>query len=158
LLTYEELTADPLKAILAFFRYIKLPVGPERISRGIAQAIRNRATYNTRFAPPEVMSHRYAKHPVLANFEDIVIRTCRGYHQSCDSIHEDRSTTVDCVVKFDHHHIYHIYFGHFGHQAITKADKETSATSSASTCTKVRRSFAGICRATNPLTRCDCPE
>jgi hypothetical protein len=26
------------------------------------------------------MSHRYAKHPVLANFEDIVIRTCPGYH------------------------------------------------------------------------------
>ena len=77
--TYEELTGDPLRALVHFFRYIKLPVDLDNLSEGIAQAIGRRGRDNTPFIPAEILSHRYANHPVLANFEQIVLHNCPGY-------------------------------------------------------------------------------
>jgi hypothetical protein len=79
ILTYEELTADPLRALVHFFRFIKLPVDIDKLSEGIAQSIGRRGRDNAPFIPNEVLSHRYAKYPVLANFEQIIIRNCSGY-------------------------------------------------------------------------------
>ena len=77
-LSYEELTADPLNALLRLFRHIGVTVDTERLSAGIAKAVTGRGD-GTSFAPAEVFSHRYARQPVLANFEEIVIKSCPGY-------------------------------------------------------------------------------
>jgi len=79
ILTYEELTADPLRSIYRLFNYIKLPIKLDEISAGIAQSIGLRGRDNAPFKAVEVSSHRYAKYPVLANFEQIVLRNCMGY-------------------------------------------------------------------------------
>jgi len=79
ILTYEELTGDPLRAVVHFFRYIKLPVDLDKLSEGIDQSIGRRGRDNAPFVPVEVLSHRYANYPVLANFERIVLRNCPGY-------------------------------------------------------------------------------
>jgi hypothetical protein len=79
LLSYEELTADPLRALLPFFRYIKFPVNGDQLSAGIAQSVGRRGRHNTPFTPADVLSHRYGKYPVLANFEQIVVSNCPGY-------------------------------------------------------------------------------
>jgi len=79
ILTYEELTADPLRALLRFFSYIKFPINLDQLSAGIAQSIGHRGRDNVPFKPTEVLAHRYAKYPTLANFEEIVIRNCSGY-------------------------------------------------------------------------------
>lgn len=79
ILTYEELTADPFRALLRFFSYIKFPVNLDLLSAGIARSIGHRGRDNVPFKPTEVLAHRYATHPTLANFEEIVIRNCPGY-------------------------------------------------------------------------------
>jgi hypothetical protein len=79
LLSYEELTADPLRAVLRFFQYIKSPIDVDELSVGIAQSIGLRGRDNTPFVPAQVFSHRYAKQPVLANFEQLVLSNCPGY-------------------------------------------------------------------------------
>jgi hypothetical protein len=79
MLTYEDLTADPLKSLLAFFNHVQLPIDINRISEGIEHSVRRRGKENIRFLPSEVFSHRYAAFPVLANFQEIVIRNCPGY-------------------------------------------------------------------------------
>jgi hypothetical protein len=78
-LTYEELTADPLRALLGFFRYIKFPTNLDQLSTGIARSIGRRGRDNVPFRPADVLAHRYAKYPALANFQEIVIRNCPGY-------------------------------------------------------------------------------
>jgi hypothetical protein len=81
ILAYEDFTADPVKALLTFLRHVKLPIDPNRVSEGIAQSVTvsRRGRERIPFVPSDVSSHRYAKHPVLANFQEIVIRNCRGY-------------------------------------------------------------------------------
>lgn len=79
-LNYEELTADPLKACVAFFRFIDLSIDVEKISEGIAKTVGWRGRDNSMFTPAGVFSHRYARYPVLTNFEEIVIRHCPGYY------------------------------------------------------------------------------
>jgi hypothetical protein len=78
-LTYEDLTSDPLKALFSFFQHVQLPIDPNQISEGVARSVDRRARENVLFVPPEVSSHRYAKYPALANFQEIVIRNCPGY-------------------------------------------------------------------------------
>ncbi len=78
-LTYEKLIADPLDAVLAFLRFIQIEQDAERISDGIARSIGWRGRDNKPFVAADVSSHRYAQYPVLANFEDIVVRNCPGY-------------------------------------------------------------------------------
>jgi hypothetical protein len=78
-LSYEELTADPLRALLRFFQYVRLPMDLDQLASGIAQSVGRRGRDNVAFIPVEVLSHRYAKHPALANFQEIVIRNCPGY-------------------------------------------------------------------------------
>jgi hypothetical protein len=79
ILTYEELTADPLRSLCRLFNYIKFPIKLDEISAGIAQCIGLRGRDNAPFKAADVSSHRYAKYPVLANFEQLVLRNCKGY-------------------------------------------------------------------------------
>jgi hypothetical protein len=80
LLSYEQLTGDPVSSLLAFFRHIGMPIDLARVAEGVAKSIGRRGRDNSPFKPADVYSHRYAKAPVLANFEDIVIRNCPGYY------------------------------------------------------------------------------
>ena len=80
LLSYEELTSDPLRVLLKFFDYVETPIELKCLTNGIEQSIRRRGRENTSFVHHEVRSHRYSQQPVLANFEDLVIRNCPGYY------------------------------------------------------------------------------
>jgi hypothetical protein len=80
LLGYEELTSDPLKATLEFFTYVGFPVDADRVAEGVAQAVGMRGRDLTAFMYHNVYEHRYAKLPIVANFEDLVNRSCPGYY------------------------------------------------------------------------------
>lgn len=80
LLTYEELTADPLKSLSEFFTFLEMPIDPQIATQAVERCMRWRARSGIRFARADVYAHRYASLPVLTNFEDIVIRNCPGYY------------------------------------------------------------------------------
>jgi hypothetical protein len=80
LVGYEELTSHPLKMTLDFFDHIAMPIDVDRVTEGVAQSVVVRGRDNTAFVYSNVFSHRYANYPVLANFEDLVIRNCPGYY------------------------------------------------------------------------------
>jgi Glycosyltransferase 61/Domain of unknown function (DUF4214) len=79
-LTYEELTADPVKSLELFFRYLSTPVDSNLLSTGVGKSIGLRGRDNVPFSPANVSNHRYGKEPVLANFEDIIVKNCPGYY------------------------------------------------------------------------------
>jgi len=78
-LTYEQLTADPLRALLHFFQFVNSPINLDHLSAGIAKSIGHRGRDNVPFTPAQVFAHRYAGYPVLANFEQLVLSNCPGY-------------------------------------------------------------------------------
>ena len=78
-LSYEELTADPFRAVLRFFGHIEYHVDADQVSEGIAKSVGHRGRDNTPFSLSDVFSHRYASYPVLANFEEITLSNCPGY-------------------------------------------------------------------------------
>lgn len=80
ILNYEELTGDPLKATLDFFTYIAMSIDLGKVAEGVARSVGLRGREKTAFVQADVYSHRYANRPVLANFEDLVIRNCPGYY------------------------------------------------------------------------------
>jgi hypothetical protein len=79
LLSYEELTGDPVKGTLNFFEYLKMPLDLDRITNGVAKSVGMRGRDNTSFVRADVYAHRYANLPVMGNFEDMVLRDCPGY-------------------------------------------------------------------------------
>jgi hypothetical protein len=78
-LTYEQLTADPLRALLHFFQFVNCPINLDHLSAGIAQSIGRRGRDNAPLLPSQVFAHRYAGYPVLGNFEQLVLSNCPGY-------------------------------------------------------------------------------
>lgn len=80
LLGYEELTGHPVKAALDFFAYIDMPIDRDRVIEGVAEAITIRGRDQSAFVYSNVYAHRYASHPLLANFEDLAIASCPGYY------------------------------------------------------------------------------
>lgn len=92
-LPYEELTADPFKAISSLFSFVNVEIDRERIAEGVAASITQRGRDNVPFVYAEVSSHRYAKTHVLANFEDIIFRNCPGYFPTryFEAAHSERS-------------------------------------------------------------------
>lgn len=80
LLSYEDLTSDPLKATLDFFDYVSVPVNADRVNEGVARAVGVRGREKAAFMYQNIYAHRYAKYPILANFEDLVNRNCPGYY------------------------------------------------------------------------------
>jgi hypothetical protein len=79
ILTYEELTSDPFKAIQSLLRFVDISVDPDQLAAGVKKAVGWRGRDGTRFVRADVSSYRHAQHPVLANFEDLVLRNCPGY-------------------------------------------------------------------------------
>jgi hypothetical protein len=79
ILTYEELTADPIAALTRFFSHVELEFSASRLRDAVRTSVSLRGRDGTRFVQSQLAKSRYANHPVLANFEDIVIRNCDGY-------------------------------------------------------------------------------
>src|ERR1700692_1543945 len=80
LLSYEELANNPLKAILDFLDYIETPIGLSQVTEAVAKSVTISDKGSTPFAYSNVYAHRYASSATLAQFEDLVIRNCPGYH------------------------------------------------------------------------------
>lgn len=79
LLSYEELTSDPIKAARDFFKYVGMPVDLDTVVQGVEKAVRVSGG-NKNVVQQNIYAHRYANQPVLANFESIVLRNCPGYY------------------------------------------------------------------------------
>lgn len=78
-LSYEQLTGDPLGAISSFLRHVGCAVETRTLSDGVSKSIGIRGRENVPYRRVEVYEHRYAAHPVLANFEDNILKNCHGY-------------------------------------------------------------------------------
>ena len=79
-ISYEDLTSDLFKVILAFFDRVGFMINHERICEGIARTVNRRGRDDLPFVNREVISHRYAREAVLADYEDIVLRDSKGYY------------------------------------------------------------------------------